>query len=80
MPTPQERDGVWACAHIPKETRDLVAARTGFAMLGATGAKSPWQDETVTSCVPPPTMPLTRTDDFIRKDGSPVYYKSTDAS
>jgi hypothetical protein len=76
MPAPQERNCVWACAPLQKEARDPVAARTGFDILGATGAKSHWQDETASSCVAPPTMTITRTGDVIGEDGSPVYYKT----
>jgi hypothetical protein len=78
---PRRRKGTaFGHARAYQRRRDLVAARTGFAMLGKTGAKSHWQDETATSCVPPPTMTVTRTDDVIRKHGSPVYDKSADAS
>jgi hypothetical protein len=71
---------VWACAPTPREARDLVAAKAGFATLGATGAKSPWQDEAITSCVLQPTMTLMRTGDVVREDGSPVDFKSAEAS
>lgn len=75
----EEKDCVWACAPTPTEARDLVAAKTGFATLGATGAKSPWQDEAVTSCVPQPTMTLMRAGEVVREDGSPVDYKIAEA-
>jgi hypothetical protein len=75
----EEKDCVWACAPSPTEARDLVAANTGFATLGATGAKSPWQDEAVTSCVLQPTMSLMSAGDVMREDGSPVDYKSASA-
>ena len=76
----EEKNSVWAGAPTPRQARDLVAATTGFARLGMTGARSPWQDEAVTSCVPQPTMTLLRAGDVVRQDGSPVDYKSAEAS
>jgi hypothetical protein len=69
-----EKNGVWACAPTPEEARALVAAKTGFAALAVAGARSPWQDATVTSCVPEPTMRLLDVGDVVRQDGSSVDY------
>ncbi len=68
----EEKEVVWACAATPKQARDLVAAKTGFAELGAAGVKSPWQDEAATSCVLAPTMSLMRAESVVREDGSLV--------
>jgi hypothetical protein len=76
----EEKDCVWACAPSLREARDLVAAKTGFAALGATGANSPWQDEAVTSCVLQPTMTLMCAGDVVREDGSPVDCETETAS
>jgi len=76
----EERNCVWACAGTPGEARALVAAKTGFARLGAPDGQSPWQDETVTSCVVQPTMTIMRAGDVIRQDGSPVDYENAQSS
>lgn len=68
----EEKNCVWACAPTPTEARDLVAAKTVSATLDATGAKSPWQDEAVTSCVGQPSMTHLRAGDVVREDGSLV--------
>ena len=68
----EERDTVWACARTPQRARDLVTAKTGFAAPDANEIKSPWQDETVTSCVLDSTMSLMDADTVVRQDGSLV--------
>jgi hypothetical protein len=69
-----EKETVWTCAPSPKEARDLVTAKTGFAAHGAAGVLSPWQDATVTSCVLEPTMDYPGPGEVIREDGSLVDY------
>lgn len=76
----EEKNCVWACAPTPQAARELVAAKTGFATLGASGARSPWQDATVTSCIPQPTMSHMAAGDVVREDGSSVDYAPADAS
>ena len=68
----EEKDTLWTCAATPKEARDLVAARTGFASFAEPGGVSPWQDEKVTSCVAEPTMSYPSAGEVIREDGSRV--------
>ncbi|MGO9133540.1 MAG: hypothetical protein ACLP8A_05760 [Methylovirgula sp.] len=65
-----EKDCVWAGAATPKEARDLVATKTNTG--GHTGAKSPWQDESVTSCVLEPTMSHIAAGTVVRADGSQI--------
>lgn len=70
----EEKNTVWACAPTAEDARELVAAKTGFARLGVRGARSPWQDATVTTCVLQPTMKLLSAEDVVRQDGSSVDY------
>jgi hypothetical protein len=65
-----EKDSVWASAASPKEARDLVAEKTKVAAQA--GAKSPWQDVTVTSCVFEPSMSHIPAGSVVRADGSHV--------
>jgi len=76
----KEKNRIWACAPTPKDARDLVATKTRFSMLGVIGARSPWQDEAVTSCVLQPSMTHMSAGDVVREDGSPVDYTGVDAS
>jgi hypothetical protein len=67
-----EKDGVWASAPSPKEARDLVTEKTRVGTQAAAGMKSPWQDETVTSCVFEPSMSHIPAGSVVRADGSHV--------
>ena len=50
---------VWAGAATPSAARDLVAAKTGLAMAVKPGfppmLRSPWQDDSLTTCVLDPS-------------------------
>lgn len=70
----QEKNSVWACAPTGAEARDLVAAKSGFAAIAVPGARSPWQNAAVTSCVSQPTMTHLSLGEVIRQDGSTVAY------
>jgi hypothetical protein len=67
-----EKNGVWACAATAKDARALVADKTGVEMRAGPVSLSPWQDETVTSCVLEPSMTHLRAGAVVRADGSLV--------
>ncbi len=68
----EEKDTVWACAPTAQAARDLVAVKSGFAKHAEAGAKSPWRDATVTSCVFDQTITLMSRETVVREDGSLV--------
>lgn len=70
----EEKDTVWTTAPTPEAARAQVAARSGFAALSEHGSVSPWQDESVTSCVLEPSMSYPSPGEVIREDGSNVDY------
>ncbi len=76
----KEKGSIWACAPTPQEARDLVASKSGFGAFAGIGARSPWQDDAVTSCVLQPSMKLMNAGDVVREDGSSVDYTGTDAA
>jgi hypothetical protein len=65
-----EKECVWACAPSPEEARDLVAEKT--AVAGHAAGRSPWQDQTVPSCVWEPSMSHISPGTVVRADGSYV--------
>lgn len=69
-----EKNTVWTCAPTPKEARDQVASRTGFAAYEKLGGMSPWQDARITSCALEPTMTYPSPGEVVREDGSVVDY------
>lgn len=64
-----EQDSVWAGASTPINARELVAKST---RTGAPKSASPWEDETVTSCVLEPTMTHIDAGAVVRADGSGI--------
>jgi hypothetical protein len=67
-----EKDSVWASAPTPSDARKLVADKTRLDGQGAAALKSPWQDESLTSCVREPSMTHIRAGTVVRADGSLV--------
>ena len=69
-----ELEGVWVSAPTPSEARDLAAERTRVETHSTNGhfPKSPWQDDTVTSCIWEPSMRHIRPGTVVRLDGSLV--------
>jgi hypothetical protein len=68
----REKETLWAGAPAPHDARDLVAAKTGFAINSATERRSPWQNEDVTSCIREPSMTHILAGTVVRADGSHV--------
>ena len=66
------KDGVWACAPAAKDARALVADKTRVEMRDGAASLSPWQDETVTSCVLEPSMTHLHAGVAVMADGSLV--------
>lgn len=76
----KEKDSVWACAPTPEEARNLVASKSGLGAFDGTGPRSPWQDDTVTSCILQPSMTLMSAGEVVREDGSAVDYTDDEAA
>lgn len=71
-----EKECVWVGARTAKEARDLAAERTSVDTQTPADpprpTTSPWQDETLTSCVWEPTITHVRAGTVERADGSIV--------